>query len=180
MPSSESVLLLAYYHPRYVEPLEAWGERLRVAGCRVAVRSHATWYVHDVLEALSIPRSLVCYFGHGVPGAWRGFATVDAAALRAVESPAPHRLVASLCCDAFAADGGSSVAEALLDGGLATTVVGHEGTVRYEQNRDTLDRLLGAYLAGVESSTDPVERVSTRARSLPTVATAGGRPRRHD
>lgn len=178
MPSSESVLLLAYYHPRYVEPLEAWGDRLRVAGCTVAVRSHATWYARDVLEALSVPRSLVCYFGHGVPGAWRGFATVDAAALRAVESPGRHRLVASLCCHAFVGDGGSSVAEALLEGELAATVVGHQGAVRYERNRDTLDRLLGAYLAGVESSTDPAERVVTRASAGSTmVATAGGRPR---
>jgi hypothetical protein len=163
-------LLLSLYHPRYVNPIRSWADRLRVASVDVTEASHDTWYAEDVLDALETPRDLVVYFGHGVPGAWKGFGHVDATDIAAVDCGGSHRLVASLNCHALSAPsgsdggGGTSISDAFLDTEIAEAVVGHEGEVRYEDNRATLDRLLSTYLDAVRTDRDPVVALRERAK----------------
>lgn len=164
MRRSESVLLLGFYHPRYVEPLQTWADRLRAVGCSVTEGYPDTWYPEDVLEALATPRDLVVYFGHGEPGSWTGLgriqatdvASVEMDAVTSAETPGRHAVVANCCCHAFSSqDGGPSMAEAFFRGGLADTVVGFEDDVRHSHNRETLDALLDAYRRAVPTKSGP-------------------------
>jgi len=197
MGRSESVLLLGFYHPRYVDPLRTWADRLRAVGCSVTEGYPDTWYPEDVLDALTTPRDLVVYFGHGEPGAWSGLGRIDAAAVASVEGE-PHRLVLSACCSTFegkragsegsqensdgAAEGGDgeraqSVGAAFLEGGLAEAVVGYDDRIRHDDNRDVLDHLLAGYRTAVRDGDDGASAVLDRARRDPALRVAGQRER---
>ncbi|MFW6435807.1 MAG: hypothetical protein ACOCY1_05440 [Halovenus sp.] len=162
MPRSESVLLLGFYHPRYVEPLQTWAKRLRAVGCSVTEGYPDTWYPEDVLEALATARDLVVYFGHGEPGAWTGLGRIEAADLAAIDGD-PHRVVLHSCCHAF--DGEErSIAGAFLSAGLAEWVVGYDRRVHTDTNRTTLDRLLEKYRLAAATGGDPAGALRESAR----------------
>lgn len=175
MRRSEDVLLTGTYQPRYIDRLRAWGDRLRDAGCSVTEGYYDTWYAEDVLAALAQPRDLVVYFGHGVPGAWKGYGHVDATDIGALTSDAPNRLVASLCCESLVVDPAREMAvgSALRDAGLAERVLGYDCRVRHEANRQTLDRLLSAYEKAVESDSSGVEAVVRAVENEPTLRVVG-------
>jgi len=194
MGRSESVLLLGFYHPRYVEALRTWADRLRAAGCSVTEGYPDTWYPEDVLDALAAPRDLVVYFGHGEPGAWSGLGRIDAATVASVEGE-PHRIVLSCCCSTFeksagcdgsqedtdgAAGGGDgepprSVGAAFLGSGLAESVVGYDDRIRHDDNRDVLDHLLAGYRTAIRDGDDGASALLDRARREPTLRVAGQR-----
>lgn len=168
MRRSDRVLLVGSYQPRYLDPLRQWAERLRNADCVVAERYHDVHEVDGALTALADPRDLVVYFGHGRPGAVRAFGGIDAADLLALEADTPHRVVAVLCCDGFTApENGISVGSALLNEGLATTVIGYSHPVEHETNRATLDRLLEAYRSRSDAEAVAIaERIASRCPLL--------------
>lgn len=156
MPRSE-VLLVGGGRSRYETALAGWAERLRAAGCSVTRTSPSTWYGEEVLAALAEPRDLVVFFGHGRPGAWLGYARLDAASLAGVAPDAPHRVVASLSCGALdVPEDGPSLVAAAFDGDLATRFLGHERRVRHDVNRDCLDELLGAYRGAASGGDDGI------------------------
>lgn len=180
MRRSEEVLLLGSYLPRYVDPLRAWAERLRAVGCRVAERYPDRWYAEDALTALAEPRELVVYFGHGVPGAWKGFGHLDAADLSAIDPRRSHGIVASLCCYSFTPDErGLDTGPALTDAGITECAVGYDGRIRHEENRRLLDQLFETYQNAIGSGADPTAAVAqTMSRESPvqTVGAPGRTP----
>ncbi|WEL20399.1 hypothetical protein [Halorhabdus sp. BNX81] len=179
MERSEQVLLLGFYHPRYLTPLRSWADRLRAVGCTVTEGYPDTWYAEDALDALGRRRDLVVYFGHGEPGAWTGLGRINADDVTSVEGK-PHRVVVSCCCSAFEGDGdgnGSdegkrSIATAFLDGGLAECVVGYDGRVRYEDNRAVLDHLLEGCRTAVNDGDDGAKAIRECARREPALNVA--------
>lgn len=156
MPRSE-VLLVGGGRARYETPLTEWAERLRAAGCSVTRTSPSTWYGEEVLTALAEPRDLVVFFGHGRPGAWLGYARLDAGSLAGADPDAPHPVVASLSCGALdVPEDGPSLVESAVDEDLATRFIGHEGRVHHDVNRDCLDEVLAAYRAAAVDGDDGV------------------------
>jgi len=176
MTDTADVLFVGHGHPRYQEELATWADRLRALDCAVTTTTPRTWYGEEVLGALSEPRQLVVYFGHGKPGQWLGYARLTAETIGDLDLSRPHRLVASLCCHGLSSPAdGPGIPEAVLNGGVATRLVGHRGRVRFAQNRSCLRELLAAYCEARKRDVDGVYGLLD-AVSTTSVAVCG-RPR---
>lgn len=154
------VLLIGHSHPRYQNALAECAVRLRKSGCEVTLTSPRTWYGEEVLATLAEPRDLVIYFGHGRPGAWVGYARLNAETLRSVETEESHRLVASLSCDSLTEPvEGLALSTALLESGVVSRFVGYNDAVRFPNNESALSTVVGTYCDARESDANGVQAV---------------------
>lgn len=153
------ILLLAYYHPRYMKPLKQWAAVLRENEHEVREMYPDSYYKEDVLQELGNDYNLVVYFGHGVPTGWSGFSHISVQDLAALNNQRSDRVVLSLSCYSLTTSG-TNIGTALLANAYAGLVGGYQEAICYEENKKTLDlimegiRATGAVqLAGLQGGT---------------------------
>ena len=140
------ILLLAYYHPRYMKPLMYWGGVFRSIGWSVKEMYPDAFYKEDVLDELAHDYDLIVYFGHGVPGAWNGFSFITSDDIGRVSNN-KNRIVISLSCYSLCSVNGNSIWDAFLSGSSApgvVSVIGYDDRVKYEDNLKVLEELFSA------------------------------------
>lgn len=138
------ILLLAYYHRRYMAPLAIGAGTLRKRGHLVREMYPDLYYNEDVLEELRrAPYDCILYFGHGMPGAWAGFSTISAEALCATPPARQVGLVISLACHGFTPDKkGHSLCRSLVESCFSEHVAGFKGEVLFEHNLTRAEAVL--------------------------------------
>lgn len=148
------ILFLAYYHPRYMEPLKYWGGLFRRKGWTVKEMYPDAFYKEDVLEELENDHDLIIYFGHGIPGAWSGFGTISADDIAKIKSKSNKRVIISLSCGSLSSMNGKNIAEAFIRNYLALYVVGYKGRIRYKENLDVVNQVFSWLLDSEELKID--------------------------
>jgi hypothetical protein len=135
------ILLLAYYHPRYMRPLRQWAAALRENGHTVREMYPDAYYKEDVLRELCCDYDLVVYFGHGVPTGWSGFSHISVQDLATLDNQRPDRVVLSLSCYSLTTSG-ANIGSALLENAYAGLVGGYQEAIWYEDNKRNLDLIM--------------------------------------
>jgi hypothetical protein len=135
------ILLLAYYHPRYMKPLMYWGGVFRSIGWSVKEMYPDAFYKEEVLDELANDYDLIVYFGHGIPGVWNGFGFITSGDIACVPNN-KSRIVISLSC--YSLCGRKSIGDAFLSGSSASSVIGYDDRIKYEENIKVLDGLFSA------------------------------------
>ena len=138
------ILLLAYYHPRYMKPLMYWGGVFRSIGWTVKEMYPDEFYKEDVLEELANDYDLIVYFGHGFPGTWNGFSFITSDDIGRVSNN-KNRIVISLSC--YSLCGKKSIGDAFLSSSSTSSVIsviGYDDRIKYEENLKVLDELFSA------------------------------------
>lgn len=140
------ILFLAYYHPRYMEPLKHWGGLFRRKNWTVKEMYPDAFYKEDVLEELEKDYDLIIYFGHGIPGAWNGFGTIGADDIAKIKSKSNKRVIISLSCGSLSSMNGKNIAEAFIGNSLASFVVGYKDRIKYKENLDVVNQVFSRLL----------------------------------
>ena len=133
----KSILLLGFYHPRYINALLENGKVLEDQGFAVTYLMADKHYKEEVLDHLLRPYDLVIYFGHGEPGAIGGYRSICQDELPN-SNQRQQRTVALLCCSSLEIAEQMSLGEQFLSNGLATKVVGYRGKISFEKNKKML------------------------------------------
>jgi len=141
------ILLLAYYHPRYIKPLKQWGELLHEKGWNVTEMYPNAFYKEDVLEEFSKDYDVIVYFGHGMPGAWCGFGFISAMDFIKVKPKSSSRIIFCFCCHSMSSKNGNCLGKVFIENSLATLVLGYNGWIKYEKNLEILERTLAILLS---------------------------------
>lgn len=138
------ILLLAYYHPRYMKPLMYWGGIFRSIEWSVKEMYPDAFYKEDVMDELANDYDMIVYFGHGIPGAWNGFGFITSGDIAGL--PDNRRsIVISLSC--YSLCGRESIGEAFIASSSASSVVsvvGYDDRIKYEDNLEVLEGLFSA------------------------------------
>jgi len=145
---SMNILLLAFYHPRYMIPLKRWGDLLSQRGWCVTQMYPDAYYKEDILAEFRKDYDVTVYFGHGIPGAWCGYRFISTKDFEQVRSINFNRIVLSLSCYSLNTAYGKSLGEVLIDNFLAKCVIGYEDRVKYEENLEFLNRIFTLLLNG--------------------------------
>ena len=140
------ILLLAYYHPRYMGPLKYWGKLFRRKGWTVKEMYPDAFYKEDVLEELEKDHDLVIYFGHGIPPAWSGFGTIGFDDIAKIKSKSNKKVIISLSCGSLSSLNGKNIAEAFIGNSLASYVIGYKDRIRYKDNLDVVNQVFSLLL----------------------------------
>lgn len=135
------ILLLAFYHPRYMEPMKRWGGLLRRKGWDVTEMYPTDYYKEEVLNEFTKNYDMIVYFGHGVPGAWCGYGFICADDFEKIKHGSHGRIILSLCCFSLCEDRGKSLGDAFISNSLASFVFGYKGSIRYDENLEVLNRI---------------------------------------
>ena len=144
MPS-KSILLLAYYHPRYIVPLRQLGERLAKLSFVVTPLFADEHYKSEVIEHLRQPFDLVIYFGHGEPGVLSGYRGICQEELPRNKSLSLPQTLIILSCSSLDQTPDGSIADNFISRGLAENVIGYQGKIKYKANKKFLE-LIGLRL----------------------------------
>jgi len=142
------ILFLSTYHPSYIKPLKKWAGILRDGGFRVIERYRDTTYKEDVLEEIGFGRDLLVYFGHGIPGAWCGYGTIDYTDFHQVH---PHRYiktVLSFSCYSLSRHRGPSIGDVFIRHLKAKEFAGFKGRIPYSDNLQCFEAIMLHLLQG--------------------------------
>ena len=136
-----NILLLAFYHPRYMVPLNQWGNLLGQRGWNVTQMYPDTYYKEDIITEFSKDYDVIVYFGHGVPGAWCGYRFIRIKDFEQIKSIKNNLGVMSLSCYSLSNKRGKSLGEVLINSSLAEYVIGYEDRIKYKENLELLNHI---------------------------------------
>ncbi len=136
------ILLLGYYSPKYIKPLQTWAKNLKASGHIVKEMYPDEYYKEDVLTALKLDYELVIYFGHGIPSRWSGFGGISCEELAQIRNPNPNRILLGMSCYSINEAEGKGAAKVLAESSYAGIVAGYKDRIRYEDNLENLDKIM--------------------------------------
>jgi hypothetical protein len=141
-------LFLAYYHPKYINPLKNWAKALRAKGIYTKEMYPDKFYKEDVIRHLKLNYDVIIYFGHGIRGAWSGYKRITIGDIKKNNSNKKLKTIISLSCYGMSQTQKheKSFCEQLLDNSIADCVIGFNGKVRYEANLKFLNILMTDFL----------------------------------
>lgn len=161
----KQILLLAYYHPKYIKPLMRWGKILTHQGWHVTEMYPDAYYKEDVLNELEKEHDVIVYFGHGVPGAWCGFGFISANDFTQIRSSNPNRIILSLSCYSLSAYCQKSIGDVLINISLARCVIGYKDRIKYEENLDILNQIFTVLLNSDNCNLDALRSIMNNFRN---------------
>jgi len=162
---SMRILLLAFYHPKYMGPLKYWGDLLSRKGWDVTEMYPNAYYKEDVLGEFSKDYDVIVYFGHGVPGAWCGFSFISANDFTQIRSPNPNRIILSLSCYSLNTECGKSIGEVLIDNSLARCVIGYKDRIKYEENVELLNQIFTVLFSSDNCNCDILQSITNNVNN---------------
>ncbi len=136
------ILLLGYYSPKYIKPLQTWAEKLRTSGHIVKEMYPDEYYKEDVLMELKLDHELVIYFGHGIPGRWSGYGGISGKELEQIHNPNPNRILLGMSCYSIYEAEVKGSAKVLAENSYAGIVAGYKDRIKYNDNLENLDIII--------------------------------------
>ena len=162
----ESILLLAYYHPRYIDMLKGCDKKLKAHGYKVTRLFADKHYKAEVLASLQKPFGLVIYFGHGEPGVLSGYRNILQEEFYNSSKKVIPRVVLALSCCSLDKKGPSSLADRFVSENLALKVIGYKGKVRFEDNRKILEKVCDELIETSELDDERIFSIAQQFKSF--------------
>jgi hypothetical protein len=153
------ILLLGFYHRRYIEPLIKWSRVLSKKGWTVNQMYPNCFYKEDVLLEITKGYDVILYFGHGSPGTWCGFKSINVDDLLSIKSTNTNTIIIMLSCYGLDKSHGKSLGDVIIKNSLAKYVFGYKSAVKYTENIVVLNKIL-TVLCTVNYSTSKSKIVS--------------------